>query len=55
MYLTDAELVVHLTAYLAQFSEGQNPVVPLLTNDDGSINRSKALVLPCYANFQLEQ
>lgn len=49
---TDSEFIARLTAYLAQFSEGQPPAVPLFKNDDGSIDREKTLALPCYANFQ---
>jgi hypothetical protein len=49
---TDSEFISRLTAYLAQFSEGQQPMVPLFRNDEGSIDREKTLALPCYANFQ---
>jgi hypothetical protein len=48
---TDDEFTASLTAYLAQFSAGQDPVVPLFKNDDGSINREKTLALPCFADF----
>jgi hypothetical protein len=51
--MTDADFIARLTAYLAQFSEGQQPMVPLFKNDDGSIDRNKTLTLPCYANFQV--
>jgi hypothetical protein len=53
--MTDAEFVAKLTAYLAQFSEGDKATVPLFTKDDGSIDRNKTLALPCYAGFHLEQ
>jgi hypothetical protein len=46
---------VSLTAYLAQFSEGAEPIVPVHYDCDGSINREKTLALPCFAGFQLEQ
>jgi hypothetical protein len=49
--MTDAEFTASLTAYLAQFSEGYEPMVPLFKNDDGSIDRAKTLALPCYSNF----
>lgn len=49
--MTDIEFTVHLTAYLAQFSEGQEPITPLFKKDDGSIDRDKTLALPCYAGF----
>lgn len=52
---TDTEFVVALTAYLAQFSEGTPPEVPLFRKGDGSIDRNKTLSLPCYASFHLEQ
>jgi hypothetical protein len=51
MKQTDDEFTASLTAYLAQFSAGQDPVVPLFKNDDGSINREKTLALPCFADF----
>ena len=51
MKQTDAEFAAALTAYLKQFSEGQSPVVPIFTQDDGSIDREKTLALPCYADF----
>ena len=53
--MTDDEFVAKLTAYLAQFSEGDKPTVPLFNKDDGSIDRNKTLALPCYAGFHLEQ
>jgi hypothetical protein len=49
--MTDAEFTASLAAYLAQFSEGPEPMVPLFKHDDGSIDREKTLALPCYANF----
>jgi hypothetical protein len=52
---TDTEFVAALTVYLAQFSEGESPEVPLFRKDDGSIDREKTLALPCFANFRLEQ
>ena len=48
---TDAEFIAALTAYLLQFSEGQEPAIPLFKNGDGSINREKTLALPCYSGF----
>jgi hypothetical protein len=48
-------IVACLTAFLAQFSEGQEPTVPLFKKDDGSVDRNKTLALPCYASFHLEQ
>jgi hypothetical protein len=48
---TDTEFTASLMAYLRQFSEGQEPTVPLFKNDDGSINREKTLALPCFADF----
>ena len=48
---TDIEFIAALTSYLAQFSEGHKPVVPLFKNADGSINRDRTLALPCYMNF----
>jgi len=53
--MTDAVFVAKLTAYLAQFSEGDKPTVPLFSKDDGSIDRNKTLALPCYAGCHLEQ
>lgn len=40
-----------LRNYLALFSEGQQPIVPLLQNEDGTIRRSATLDLPCYWNL----
>lgn len=48
---TDNEFIAALTSYLAQFSEGHKPLVPLFKNEDGSINRDKTLALPCYMNL----
>jgi hypothetical protein len=53
--MTDTEFTARLTAYLAQFSEGQKSTVPLFKKDNGSIDRNKTLALPCYAGFHLEQ
>lgn len=50
---TDAEFIAALTAYLALFSEGHEPIVPLHYNSDGSINREKTLASPCFADFPL--
>ena len=49
--MTDTEFMIRLTAYLAQFSEGQAPTVPLFKKHDGSIDRKKTLALPCYTDF----
>ena len=49
--MTDVEFTARLTAYLAQFSEGHKPTVPLFKKDDGSIDRDKTLALPCFADF----
>jgi hypothetical protein len=48
---TDNEFIAALTSYLAQFSEGHEPIVPFFKNEDGSINRNRTLALPCYMNF----
>jgi len=53
--MTDTDFVARLTAYLAQFSEEQEPTVPIFRKDDGSIDHNKTLALPCYADFHLEQ
>ncbi len=50
---TDAEFEKQLRDYLARFSEGQEPTVPLMINDDGTINREKTLGLVCYSDFEL--
>ena len=52
--MTDAEFKARLTTYLAQFSEGQKPIIPLFEKADGSIDRNKTLALPCVSGFQLE-
>jgi hypothetical protein len=49
--MTDIEFVANLTVYLAQFSEGQEPTVPVFKKADGLIDREKTLALPCYAGF----
>ena len=49
--MTDSEFAASLAAYLAQFSEGHKPTVPLFKKDDGSIDRDKTLALPCYSGF----
>ena len=48
---TDTEFVAQLRSHLAQFKDGHKPVVPLVRNLDGSINRAETLALPCYENF----
>jgi hypothetical protein len=48
---SDSDFIAALTSYLAQFSEGHQPVVPLFKNDDGSIDRDKTLALPCFMNL----
>jgi hypothetical protein len=53
--MTDIEFMARLTAYLAQFSEGQEPTVPVFKKDNGSIDRNKTLALPCYDDSHLEQ
>jgi hypothetical protein len=50
---SDDELLASLAAYLKQFSEGHEPVVPLFWDDSGSIDREKTLALPCYSEFKL--
>lgn len=52
--MTDQEFIDQLTAYLAQFSEGESPEVPVFRNADGSLNREKMLALPCFADFKAE-
>jgi len=49
---TDEQFEQELKAYLAQFSEGLEPAVPLMMNTDGTINREKTLGLACYSNFR---
>ncbi len=51
MTMTDADFTAILTAHLAQFSEGHQPIVPLFKNSDGSIDRDKTLALPCYMDL----
>ncbi len=46
--ITDAAFKEQLRSYLAQFSEGRKPIVALIRNADGSIDREKTLALPCY-------
>jgi len=48
---SDSEFTASLAAYLAQFSEGHKPTVPLFKKDDGSIDRDKTLALPCFVNY----
>ncbi len=55
MTISDAVFLERLTAYLAQFSEGTEPIVPLHYNSNGSINREKTLASPCFADFRLEK
>jgi hypothetical protein len=49
---TDAEFENKLRSYLAQFSEGHEPAVPLMINTDGTIDREKTLGLACYGDFR---
>lgn len=49
--LTDAEFTSRLRSHLSQSKEGIKPVVPLIKNADGTINREETLSLPCYQNF----
>ena len=51
MTMTDVDFTAILTAHLAQFSEGHQPIVPLFKNSDGSIDRDKTLALPCYMDL----
>jgi len=51
--ITDTEFEKQLRNYLARFSEGQEPTVPLMINDDGTINHEKTLGLVCYSDFEL--
>lgn len=45
------ELEVKLKAFLTAV-EGEEPAaVPVMENDDGTINREKTLALPCYDGF----
>jgi hypothetical protein len=48
---SDEDFIAALTAHLATSSEGRKPIVPLIKNADGSINREKTLALPCYQNL----
>ena len=48
---TDGEFEEGLRSYLAQFSEGHEPTVPLMINTDGTIDREKTLGLACYGDF----
>lgn len=50
--ISDAEFTLKLRSYLGQFKDGHKPVVPLIKNPDGSINRVATLALPCYQNFK---
>jgi hypothetical protein len=52
---TDSEFEHELKAYLAQYSEGQEPAVPVMLNDDGTINREKTLALECYLGFSQDK
>jgi len=45
---TDADFKEQLRAYLTHSSEGRKPIVALIRNGDGSIDREKTLALPCY-------
>ena len=49
--LTDADFISQLRSHLAT-SKGGHPIVPLIKNADGVINREETLALPCYQNFQ---
>ena len=51
--ITDTEFEKQLRDYLARFSEGQEPTVPLMINDDGTINQEKTLGLVCYSDLEL--
>jgi len=53
--MTDKEFKEKLRAYLAQFSGGRKPIVPLEKNPDGTIDREKTLALPCFADFKEEK
>jgi len=48
----DKDFHEELRAYLAQFSEGLQPIIPLKFNADGSINREGTLEAPCFAGFK---
>lgn len=51
---TDLEFTATLRSYLGQFSQSRKPIVPLIRNPDGTIDREKTLALPCYQNFNTE-
>lgn len=48
--LTDEQFTEKLREYLAQWSEGHEPIVPIMYNnlEDKIIEREKTLELPCY-------
>jgi len=50
--MTDQQFKEQLRDYLAQFSGGRKPIVPLVSNSDGTINRERTLAMPCYADFK---
>lgn len=50
--MNDIEFENKLRLYLAQFSEGQEPMVPLMLEEDGIINREKTLGLVCYRDMK---
>lgn len=50
-YSNKENLVGVLTHWLAIFSEGQPPIVPVIYDESGSIDLEKTMELPCYANF----
>lgn len=50
--LSDAEFTLRLRLHLGQSEYGQRPIVALIRNPDGSINRDATLALPCYQNLK---
>jgi len=52
--MTDTEFIARLHAHLFQFSEGRPPVVPLVWQDGGWLDREETLRLPCYAKLAAE-
>ena len=51
--MTDEQFKQALTDYLAQFSEGRKPIVPLKSLPNGKLDRKGTLSLPCYHGFPL--
>jgi hypothetical protein len=54
-YANKENLVHALGCYLAIFSEGRDPIVPVMRNADGTINVENTLDMTSYRDFPADE